>query len=249
MADTAAKDVPIPPGVDHVLLDLDDTLYQCHAFPSGMLTNIMQYMRDHLDFSSEEVGKHAERLYAEHGTTLAGLAAEGHRIDFEHWHDNVHGPLPYHHLEPDPALRELLLSIPVKKYVFTNADAPHMMRCLDRLGITDVFSGFITFETLNPHPTSDHGVLCKPAPAAFERAMEIALQHSRSEGDLHPGRFLFIDDSRRNVKASAAMGIHTVFVGQHDAVMEHEVPPHAVVRTLHDLPHALSTPNLARLDV
>ena len=75
----------LPPNVDHVLLDLDDTLYQVAEFPQGMLNHITEYMVNHLDFAQDSVTDHASRLYANHGTTLAGLCAEGnHNIDFKH---------------------------------------------------------------------------------------------------------------------------------------------------------------------
>jgi hypothetical protein len=52
----------------------------------------------------------------------------------------VHAPLDYASLlKPDPELRELLCSIDVPKYIFTNADAKHMDVCLGILGIRDCF--------------------------------------------------------------------------------------------------------------
>ena len=40
-----------------------------------------------------------------------------------------------HILQPDPALRALLLSLPLPKVVFTNADRVHAERCMSILGI------------------------------------------------------------------------------------------------------------------
>lgn len=48
--------------------------------------------------------------------------------------------------QADPKLRELLLSIPLPKFVFTNADRTHARRCLDLLGIADCFERVIAFE-------------------------------------------------------------------------------------------------------
>lgn len=50
------------------------------------------------------------------------------------------------HTQADPTLRALLLSIPLPKYVFTNADRAHAARCLALLGVADCFERVIAFE-------------------------------------------------------------------------------------------------------
>lgn len=78
---------------------------------------------------------------------LAGLVASGHRPDYDDWHAAVHGTLDYDtYLHPDPALRAMLRSIPLPKWLFTNADRAHAHRCLARLGLEGVFDGLICFE-------------------------------------------------------------------------------------------------------
>ncbi|KAA8518916.1 hypothetical protein F0562_016310 [Nyssa sinensis] len=62
----------------------------------------------------------------------------------------VHGRLPYENLKPDPVLKTLLLSLPIRKVIFTNADKVHALKALRRLGLEDCFEGIICFETLNP---------------------------------------------------------------------------------------------------
>ena len=66
--------------------------------------------------------------------------ANGYQIDFDDWHAAVHGTLPYERmLHEDKAMRELLQSIDLPKYVFTNADTKHAEICLHLLGIADLF--------------------------------------------------------------------------------------------------------------
>ncbi|KAL5133555.1 hypothetical protein HKD37_03G006855 [Glycine soja] len=62
----------------------------------------------------------------------------------------VHGKLPYENLKPDPVLRNLLLSLPYRKLIFTNSDKVHTIKALERLALEDCFEGIICFETLNP---------------------------------------------------------------------------------------------------
>ncbi len=99
------------------------------------------YMVQHLGYSESDVSSHTTTLYLQHGTTMAGLVARGHSIDYDHWHAHVHHvPLQYDELlQPDPQLRALLQAIPLPKYILTNADRVHAKRCLARLGIEDCF--------------------------------------------------------------------------------------------------------------
>ena len=66
--------------------------------------------------------------------------ANGYQIDFDDWHAAVHGTLPYEWmLQEDKAMRQLLQSIDLPKFVFTNADSKHAETCLRLLGIADLF--------------------------------------------------------------------------------------------------------------
>nr|GMD46548.1 suppressor of disruption of TFIIS [Ipomoea batatas] len=74
-------------------------------------------------------------LYKNYGTTLAGLRAIGYDFDYDEFHSFVHGRLPYENLRPDPVLRSLLISLPYRKLIFTNADKVHAIKVLRILGI------------------------------------------------------------------------------------------------------------------
>ncbi|XP_077240749.1 uncharacterized protein C24B11.05-like isoform X1 [Tasmannia lanceolata] len=134
-----------------LLLDMDDTLY---PLSSGLnlacRKNIEEYMLQHLQIEETEVPRMCLELYKEYGTTMAGLKAFGYEFDNDEFHKYVHGRLPYESLRPDPVLRNLLLSIPQRKIIFTNADEAHVTQVLSRLGLEDCFDGVICFETLNP---------------------------------------------------------------------------------------------------
>ncbi|CAI5483408.1 unnamed protein product [Closterium sp. Yama58-4] len=139
------REIPVP--ITTCFFDLDDTLYPSSGgLGSACVKNIEDYMVQRLGFSADTAGEEAIRLYKEHGTTMAGLRAEGYAFDFDDWHAFVHGRLPYHLLKPDPALRHLLDSLPQRKFVFTNADRAHASRCLHQLGLEGCFDAVIAFE-------------------------------------------------------------------------------------------------------
>ncbi|MQL72931.1 hypothetical protein Taro_005257 [Colocasia esculenta] len=134
-----------------LLFDMDDTLYPLSSgINLACRKNIQDYMLHHLHIEESLVPKMCLDLYKEHGTTMAGLKALGYEFDNDEFHACVHGSLPYEKLKPDPLLRNLLLSMPQRKIIFTNADKAHVAKVLSKLGLEDCFEGVICFETLNP---------------------------------------------------------------------------------------------------
>lgn len=198
---------------DCLLFDLDDTLYPLSSgINLACRKNIEDYMLKYLPIEESEVPRMCLELYREYGTTMAGLKALGYEFDNDEFHKYVHGNLPYETLKPDIVLRNLLLSMPQRKIIFTNSDRAHVIRALNKLGLEDCFEGVICFETLNAvdNPMSKPRILCKPLVESFEAAISIA--------NLDPTRTIFFDDSVRNIASGKAAGLHTVIVGRSDLV-------------------------------
>ncbi|VVB16598.1 unnamed protein product [Arabis nemorensis] len=207
------------PRYECLLFDLDDTLY---PFSSGLsdacTNNIIEFMVQKLGIDEEGVVELNDILYKKHGTTMAGLKAVGYEFDNDEYHSYVHGRLPYENLKPDPVLRNLLLSLPFRKLVFSNGDEVHVTKALKRLDIEDCFERIINFETLNPkiHDSCvadyliENPVICKPAEIAFKKAFDIA--------QLNPYTTLFFDDSTRNIQTGKSVGLHTVLVGKSEKI-------------------------------
>ncbi|XP_010920551.1 uncharacterized protein C24B11.05 [Elaeis guineensis] len=224
------------PKYECLLFDLDDTLY---PYSSGMATacrkNIEDYMVEKLGIQETKIPDMCNLLYKHYGTTMAGLRAIGYNFNYDDYHGFVHGRLPYDKLKPDPVLRHLLLGLPIRKVIFTNADKIHAAKALNKLGLEDCFEGIICFETLNPpsdssspcdttattnifdivehfsQPAADSElpktpIQCKPSIDAMEHALRIA--------NINPQRTIFFDDSVRNIQSGKGVGLHTVLVGK-----------------------------------
>ncbi|TKY61637.1 hypothetical protein E2542_SST11488 [Spatholobus suberectus] len=198
-------------------------------------------MLKHLHMEESEVPKICLDLYREYGTTMAGLKALGYEFDNDEFHAYVHGRLPYEKLKPDPVLRNLLLSMPQRKIVFTNADQAHAHQILDRLGLKDCFDGIICFETLNPPnytdvPTDNHVLTwsnsfnkacdkIESESGCFNSKTQIlckpsveAIEAAIQVANVDPRKMLFFDDSARNIASGKAAGLDTVIVGRSDLV-------------------------------
>ncbi|KAM7259773.1 hypothetical protein ACFE04_015514 [Oxalis oulophora] len=244
------------PKYDCLIFDLDDTLYPLSSgLAIEVAKNIQEYMIKKLGIEESKASDLCFSLYKSYGTTMAGLKAVGYEFDSDDFHSFVHGRLPYDILNPDPALRSLLLSLPTRKVIFTNADKAHAAKVLSKLDIEDCFEMTICFETLNHTETKksddsvnedttkqdrtesaphDDGelhkepvILCKPLEKAFQQTFEIA--------NINAQKTVFFDDSIRNLQTGKAMGLHTVWVGASQKIDDVDWP----LENIHDMKEAL----------
>ncbi|XP_020214635.1 uncharacterized protein C24B11.05 [Cajanus cajan] len=226
------------PKYDCLLFDLDDTLYPLSSGVSAQISqNIEEYMIQKLGMEAAKVAQLNCPLYRIYGTTMAGLKAIGYDFKYDDFHSFVHGRLPYNNLlKPDPVLRGILQSLPVRKLIFTNADTNHAVRALKSLGLEDCFERIISFDTLNPsnntnppcekdgseyagifdfcehiqRPESD---MILPKTPVVCKPFEDAFENAFKLADIDPQRTLFFDDSVRNLVTAKRLGLHTVVVG------------------------------------
>ncbi|GMJ10810.1 hypothetical protein like AT3G62040 [Hibiscus trionum] len=119
---------------------MDDTLYPLSLGVNlACRKNIEKFMLQYLKIEKSEVPRMCLKLFTEYGTTMAGLKALGYEFDNDEFHAYVHGKFSYEKLRPDLVLRNLMLSMPQRKIIFTNADKAHAQRVLKRLGLEDCF--------------------------------------------------------------------------------------------------------------
>ncbi|KAK6126011.1 hypothetical protein DH2020_040238 [Rehmannia glutinosa] len=144
------------PKYDCLLFDLDDTLYPLSSgLATSVLNNIQDYMIEKLGIKESKIPELCNLLYKNYGTTMAGLRAIGYDFDYDEYHSFVHGRLPYENLKPDPVLRTLLLSLPIRKVT-------------DNIGLSGL-------------PKTP--IVCKPSESAIETALKIAnIDAHRSSG-------------------------------------------------------------------
>ncbi|OAY57859.1 suppressor of disruption of TFIIS [Manihot esculenta] len=243
---------------DTLLFDVDDTLYPLSTgFSNECAKNIQEYMVQKLGIQQNKVFQLNQELYKNYGTSMAGLKAIGYDFDNDEYHSFVHGRLPYGKLKPDHVLRNLLLSMPLRKVIFSNADNAHVSKTLRKLGLEDCFERIICFETLNPNDKtscrfddkndvqfgsenfdnpcqSDIGsilpktpILCKPFEDAFEQAFKLA--------NINPQTTIFFDDSIRNIQKGKQLGLTTVLVGKSNRISGADY----VLESIHNIKEAL----------
>ena len=203
-----------------IFFDLDETLYPAGTtLWRGIMARIEEYMHERLDIPIENVPEQRLKLFNTYGTTLRGLQIT-RGIDPHDFLTYVHD-VPLDELIPNPAVRAMLLALPMKRIIFTNSDRVHARRVLDRLELTDCFEQIIDILAIAPH--------CKPQTEAFNIALRLS-------GESDGSRCILIDDSVSNLETARQLGFHTVYAGP-----ENKAPPaHPIIKNLTNLPILLN---------
>jgi putative hydrolase of the HAD superfamily len=208
--------------INTLFLDLDDTVYPSNSgLWDAIGERINQFMIDHVHIAPEGVSELRENLYHQYGTTMRGLAIE-YQIDIHEYLAYVHDVPIINYIQPDPILRQVLLALPYKLVIFTNADSAHARRVLSVIGINDLISKIIDIVAVAPY--------CKPQQGAFEKALSLV-----EEKD--PQTIALIDDNVANLKAARQMGFFTIRVGKREYQPEY----HNSVNNLRDIHQVLDT--------
>ncbi|HNB53429.1 MAG TPA: pyrimidine 5'-nucleotidase, partial [Anaerolineales bacterium] len=161
-----------------ILFDLDATLYPAeNGFWAEIGARIGLYLRERMGIAPDQTATLQKQYYLEYGTTLRGLQHH-HHIDPQDYLQFVHDIPVQTYLQPDPPLRELIRTLPLRKWIFTNSDHAHATRVLSALGLTDCFDGIISLESLDYE--------CKPHPIVYQTALQIT-------GTPNPHQVLYLD--------------------------------------------------------
>jgi putative hydrolase of the HAD superfamily len=191
----------LSPDLSHVetwIFDLDNTLYppECE-FMALIDERMTRFVMRETGLPHADARTLQRRYLDEHGTTLAGLVAH-HGIDPHLFLDEVHD-VSLDRLEPDPELDHGLARLPGRRLVFTNGSAAHAERVLERLGVRDRFEAVFHLEAAAFTP--------KPRPGAYQA---LIAAHA-----VAPKTSAFFEDSERNLKPAAELGMTTILVGPH----------------------------------
>jgi putative hydrolase of the HAD superfamily len=189
------------PDLTHIttwIFDLDNTLYPPGSeFMALMEDRMTEFVVRETGLAKGEARALQMRYLHEHGTTLAGLMAH-HGVEPEPFLTEVHD-VALDSLTPDPGVREGVARLPGRRLVFTNGDERHAERVLRHLGLADLFEDVFHIAAADYIP--------KPRAETFERMI--------ARHQVEPRRAAFFEDSERNLKPAARIGMTTVLIGPH----------------------------------
>jgi putative hydrolase of the HAD superfamily len=177
------------------IFDLDNCLYPASTGLFDLIDERMgAYIQRLLDCDPAEARRVQKAHFHEHGTTLAGLM-KTHAVDPRHFLDDVHA-IPLDRVTANERLSVALGSLPGRRLVFTNGDAPYARRVLDAIGVQAHFSDVHDIHSSELRP--------KPDPHGY------ALLCDRFGID--PRHALLVDDMGANLKPAKQLGMTTVWV-------------------------------------
>jgi putative hydrolase of the HAD superfamily len=180
----------------HLILDLDETLYPRGAgLMDAVGRRMLLYLTSRLGFAPDEAADVKKRFFARYGTTLRGLQVE-YQVDADDYLRFVHDVPVENYIAPDPALDAMLGRCSLPKAIFTNADAAHARRVMERLGVAHHFSAIVDI-----HATGFH---CKPDPEAYRRLLMLL--------DATGPACILVEDMARNLRPARELGMTTVLV-------------------------------------
>ena len=208
-----------------LLFDLDNTLYsEATGLENGVAQRINLFIADFFGLSISEAIRVRREHAKAYGTTLEWLMRDYGFQEPEEYFRAIHPEDEADCLNPDMVLKLILNNIPLPKAVLTNAPMDHAIRILDKLGISECFSGIydIWFNKLvgKPHPGSYLGVL---------EASGFTLGHT-----------LFIDDLPRYVKGYIDIGGLAVLKDEMDRFSD---LPFRRLKTIYELDQILDQLN------
>ncbi len=176
---------------------MDNTLYPASSdMDKGITRRMLECVADFFHTDMEGATKlRAERI-VHYSTTLEWLRAEG-MTDIEGFLAHVHPDNEADELQPQPALRDFLISLNMPMSILTNAPHEHADRVLAKLGVADLFEAVTDIR--------DAGFNGKPYPDAYMAAL------NKVGADIN--NTLFLDDMQKYTDGWAAMGGTTILIG------------------------------------
>ncbi|MBP1692199.1 MAG: pyrimidine 5'-nucleotidase [Chloroflexi bacterium] len=180
-----------------LFFDLDDTLYPNDTGLWEMIRQRMSlYMLERLKLPMQSISALRKQYFETYGTTLRGLQIH-HSVDPDDYLAYVHDIPVDEYLKPQPTLRQILLSLPQGRWIFTNSDAAHAQRVLMALRLEGCFNGIIDIRATH--------FSCKPEVQAYQYALAFA-------GERVPESCVLFEDSLVNLRAAKELGFRTVLI-------------------------------------
>ncbi|MDO5640475.1 MAG: pyrimidine 5'-nucleotidase [Neisseria sp.] len=188
------------------LFDLDNTLHHADTGIFHLINRHMTaFIADALGLDAAAASALRQDYWHRYGGTLAGLQRHHPEISIEAFLHQSH-PLPQilNALVPTEGVAETLGRLNGRKAVFSNGPSFYVRALVRAMALVHHFDALFG--------TDDFGLVCKPAEKAY---LTVCRQL-----DTLPGDCIMIDDSANNLHAAKALGMRTVWYGQH----AHDLP-------------------------
>ena len=181
--------------IKNFIFDCDGVLYKDLDAVFGQVSKKMgEYISRKLNVDLKKAKELQQNYFHQYNTSLNGLMIH-HKIDPHEFLEYVHD-INLDFLKKDTVLREELLKLDVKKFVYTNGSRDHVNNITKHLGIDDLFDG--VFDIV------DGQFMPKPQIEPFKVLIK--------KFDINPEETVFIEDIAKNLSVKKELNLKTVWL-------------------------------------
>ena len=211
------------------IFDLDNTLYsgQTKVF-SEVDKKMSSFISDKFNVDLIEAKKIQKEYFYEYGTTLSGLMKK-RNVDPNEFLEFVHD-IDISWLPKDEQLKEELIKIKEKKYIFSNGSHAHIENVTNQLGIKNLFDGAFDITDANYVP--------KPHLAPYEKLIK--------KFDLDPNQSILIEDIAHNLEQAKNLGMKTCWLENEEAFAKKDSDKPYIDYKIKNLPSFLQKINILK---
>ena len=181
--------------IKNIIFDCDGVLYKDLDTVFGQVSKRMsEYISRKLNVDLKKAKELQRNYFHQYNTSLNGLMIH-HKIDPHEFLEYVHD-INLDFLKKDTVLREELLKLDAKKFVYTNGSRDHVNNITKHLGIDDLLDG--VFDIV------DGQFIPKPQIEPFKILIK--------KFDINPEETVFIEDIAKNLSVKKELNLKTVWL-------------------------------------
>ena len=181
--------------IKNILFDCDGVLYQDLEAVFGQVSKRMtNYISKKLNLDIKKAKELQTKYFHKYNTSLNGLMIH-HDVQPKDFLKYVHD-IDLTFMDKDLVLREELINLNLKKFIFTNGSKEHVENIIKHLGIEDQFNGIFDIVDAEFHP--------KPEVKAFDLMVK--------KFKIDPKETIYIEDIAKNLSIAKVRGSTTVWL-------------------------------------
>ena len=215
--------------IKHWIFDLDNTLYsgQTKVF-SEVDKKMSAFISKKMNVDLIKAKEIQKKYFYESGTTLSGLMKHD-GIDPHEFLEFVHD-IDISWLPKDLLLREELIKIKEKKYIFTNGSQAHVKNVTEQLGINGLFDG--TFDIV------DANFVPKPHINPYKKIIK--------KFGIDPKKSILIEDIAHNLEQAKNLGMKTCWLENDESFAKKDADKPYIDYKIKNLPSFLQKINILK---
>ena len=215
--------------IKYWIFDLDNTLYSGQTKVFSEVDKKMSYfISKKFNVDLIEAKKMQKKYFYEYGTTLSGLMKKKN-VDPNEFLEFVHD-IDISWLPQDKRLKDELIKIKEKKYIFSNGSHAHIENVTSQLGINGIFNGAFDI--------TDADYIPKPNREPYKKLIK--------KFNIDPKQSILIEDIAHNLEQAKNLGMKTCWLENNEAFAKKDADKPYIDYKINNLPSFLQKINVLR---